>query len=164
MKYFIPLYASIFFNFFVYAQKEKTNNQKFVIGLSAPELLHIGYTYRLTNSSLLGLNVGAGPTLGSIFPTISFEHRLYLGKNDERIKQKTLFIRQGSTYFPTQKSEGKFSLNLSGGKDFLFKNIKNGITIDAGVSYLPNSERSSVSITRSLNLIPALRVQFYCFL
>jgi len=47
------------------------------------------------------------------------------------------------------------------GKDILFKNPRNGITIDAGVFYLQDSEGSSIILIPSLDLWPALRIQFY---
>lgn len=98
---------------------------------------------------------------GGIWPAISVEHRLYIGKNNERINQKVWFFRQGTTFFPSAESPQQFTLNLTVGKDILFKNIKNGITIDAGVFYLPESESSSIILVRSLNLWPALRFEFY---
>lgn len=143
-----------------WAQEGKISKMKFVAGISAPELLHAGVTYRLANSSLVGLSVGAGPSLGMIWPSINLEHRLYFGKNSDRTNQKTWFFRQGTTFFPAGNSSQQFTLNLSVGKDLLFKK-KNGITIDAGVFYLPESERSSIILVRSLNLWPALRFQFY---
>ena len=161
MKYLVTIVSIIFFTLSARAQKDIVSKQRFVFGLSAPELLHIGYTYRLSNTSQLGLNAGVGPTWGSIWPTISLEHRLYVGENDTRINQKTWFFRQGATLFPSGRQRQKFTLNLTAGKDIVFKNRKNGITIDAGVFHLPNSERSSIILVRSLNLWPALRFQFY---
>jgi hypothetical protein len=96
-----------------------------------------------------------------IWTSISLEHRLYLGKNDVRINQKTWFFRQGTTFFPSAESTRRFTLNLTLGKDIPFKNIKNGITIDAGVFYLPESEYSTIILVKSLNLWPALRFEFY---
>ena len=161
MKYSIVVITFIFFTLNVCAQKEKINKTRFVIGLSGPELLHAGMTYRVANISLIGLNAGAGPTLGGIWPAISLEHRLFLGKNDERTHQKTWFFRQGTTFFPSAGSSQKFTLNLTVGKDILFKNIRNGITIDTGLFYLPGSESSSIILVRSLNLWPAVRFEFY---
>jgi hypothetical protein len=43
----------------------------------------------------------------------------------------------------------------------VFKKITNGITIDAGVFYLPESEDSSIILIRSLNLWPALRFELH---
>jgi hypothetical protein len=149
------------FNLNLCAQKDKISKIRFITGLSAPELLHAGMTYRVANASQLGLSVGAGPSLGSIWPSINLEHRLYFWKNADRTNLKTWFFRQGTTFFPAAKSSQQFTLNLTVGKDILFKNIKNGITIDAGIFYLPKSERSSIILVRSLNLWPALRFEFY---
>ncbi|HEX5552578.1 MAG TPA: hypothetical protein VFX43_04955 [Chitinophagaceae bacterium] len=161
MKYSIVIIAFLFLNLKVCAQKERISKARFITGLSGPELLHAGVTYRVANFSQFGLNAGIGPTLGGIWPVLSLEHRLYVGKNNERINQKIWFFRQGTTFFPSARSSQQFTLNLTVGKDILFKNIKNGITIDAGVFYLPESESSSIILVRSLNLWPALRFEFY---
>jgi hypothetical protein len=150
-----------FFSLNLFAQQDKISKTRFVTGLSAPELLHAGVTYRIANASQFGLSVGAGPSLGTIWPSISLEHQLYLGKNAEKTNQKTWFFRQGTTFFPAAKSSQQLTLNLTVGKDIPFKNIKNGITVDAGVFYLPESERSSLILMKSLNLWPALRFEFY---
>ncbi|MEJ7692206.1 hypothetical protein [Daejeonella sp.] len=161
MKNLIVIIPILFLNLSVYAQQETISKTRFVVGLSGPELLHAGLTYRLANSSQFGLNAGAGPTAGGVWPAISLEHRLYIGKNDERSNQKTWFFRQGTTFFPSAVSSQQFTLNLTGGKDILFRNNQNGITIDAGIFYLPESDRSSIILVRSLNLWPALRFEFY---
>src|SRR5215213_1471913 len=151
MKYTIAtiiLLASFSVN--LYAQTETVNKTKIVIGLSAPELLHAGVTYRIANISQLGVSLGVGPSWGTVLTIINLEHRLYLGKNSEKTNQKTWFFRQGTTFFPSAESSQKFTLNLTVGKDIIFKKIKNGITIDAGVFYLPESERSSIILIRSL--------------
>ncbi|HZW66495.1 MAG TPA: hypothetical protein VFF23_12445 [Hanamia sp.] len=145
----------------LYAQKDVARKMRIVAGLSGPELLHAGITYRIANVSRLGLNAGAAPSLGMIWTAVSLEHRLYLGKNDARINQKTWFFRQGTTFFPSAESSQQFTLTLTVGKDLPFKNINNGITVDAGVFYLPESETSSIVLFRSLNLWPALRFELY---
>jgi hypothetical protein len=145
----------------LYAQKDVARKMRIVAGVSGPELLHAGITYRIANVSQLGLNAGAAPSLGMIWTAVSLEHRLYLGKNDARINQKTWFFRQGTTFFPSAESSQQFTLNLTVGKDLPFKNINNGITVDAGVFYLPESETSSIVLFRSLNLWPALRFELY---
>jgi hypothetical protein len=161
MKCAIVITALLFFNCNVFAQTKESNKVRFVIGLSGPELFHAGVTYRLANISQFGLNAGLGPTSGGVWPTISLEHRLYLGKNDSRINQKVWFFRQGTTFFPSAMSSQQFTLNLTVGKDIPFKSLVNGITIDAGMFYLPESEMSSIILIRSLNLWPALRFEFY---
>ena len=161
MKFAIAIITLFLCNPNLFAQKDMPGKTRFVAGLSAPELLHAGVTYRIANISQLGLNAGAGPSLGTIWTAISLEHRLYLGKNDARINQKTWFFRQGTTFFPSAKSSQQFTLNLTLGKDIPFKIIKHGITIDAGVFYLPESENSSIILVKSLNLWPALRFEFY---
>ncbi|HZH96287.1 MAG TPA: hypothetical protein VEY06_10395 [Flavisolibacter sp.] len=162
MKYLMA--ATILFVSFstnLYAQNKKVDRTKMVIGVSAPELLHAGLTYRIANSSGIGGSLGIGPSSGTAWTSISLEHRLYLGKNSEKTDQKTWFFRQGTTFFPKARSPQRFTLNLTVGKDFESKKITNGLSIDAGVFYLPESESSSVILIRSLNLWPALRFQFY---
>ena len=161
MKYSVAILAVILFNYHVYAQQEKTGKTRFVAGLSGPELLHAGVTYRIANASQVGLNAGAGPSSGTVWTAISLEHRLYIGKNSAKTNQKTWFFRQGATFFPQAISSQQFTLNFTAGKDIPFKNGRNGLTIDAGVFYLPESEMSSIILVRSLNLWPALRFEFY---
>jgi hypothetical protein len=161
MRYPIALLLLLFSALNVCAQDANLSRTKFVIGLSAPELFHAGVTYRIANVSLVGLNLGVGPSYGTAWGAISLEHRLYLGKNSERTNLKTWFFRQGTTFFPQEDPPQQFTLNLTVGKDLLFKNRKSGITIDAGVFYLPDSEESSVSVSESLSLWPALRFEFY---
>lgn len=162
MKYLILLTSFFLIHSPTYCQGKNMSNAKFVTGLSGPELLHAGITYRLANASLLGINAGVGPSSGTIWPSISLEHRLYLGKNDKRLDMKTWFFRQGTTFFPSAtKSSQQFTLNLTVGKDLLFKNPNNGITIDAGVFYLADSDQSSIILVRSLNLWPALRFELF---
>lgn len=147
------------------AQQETMSKTKFVFGLSGPELLHAGFTYRIVNFSQLGISAGVGPSAGKAWTTINFEHRLYFGKNADKTMQKTWFFRQGTTYFPSAKNPSQhFSLNLTVGKDIVFKNNKNGLTIDVGVFYLADSENSSIILIRSLNLWPAIRFEFYSLL
>ncbi len=161
MKYIVALILSVLLHVNLFAQKETIKKTKILVGLSVPELLHVGITYRVANSSQLGASLGIGPSSGAAWPTINLEHRLYFGRNAEATNQKTWFFRQGTTFFPSAKSTQKFTLNLTVGKDLLFKKAGSGITIDAGVFYLPGSENSSIILVRSLNLWPALRFEFY---
>jgi hypothetical protein len=142
-------------------QETKTKSTKFIAGLSAPEILHAGVTFRIANSNLFGVNAGIGPTMGGFWPTLNAEHRFYFGKNDSRINQKVWFCRQGITFQPSAETTDKVAVTLTVGKDIPFKKLTSGITIDAGVFYLGNSEQSSIILIRSLNLWPALRFEFY---
>lgn len=147
--------------------RNKTTNMRMAmlillrVGLSAPELLPTGFSYRIVNTSQAGLNAGIAPSFGETCTSLSLEHSLYFGKNTEKLNQKKWFCRQGNTFFPSAKSSQQFTLNLTVGADVPFRNSKNGITIDAGIFYLPESERSSLILIRSLNLWPALRFEFY---
>jgi len=164
MKYLLVLIAFLPYGFSLYAQKDKPDKTRLVFGLSGPELLHLGVTHRIADASQLGLNAGIGPSLGMAWTSINLEHRLYLGAHSERSNRKTWFFRQGTTFFPSARSPQKFTLTLTGGKDFIFKNPRNGISIDAGVFHLPDSEQSSLILIKSLSLWPALRVQLYATL
>jgi hypothetical protein len=157
----IIILTALLFSSKTRAQESKIRKTRFIAGLSGPELLHVGVTHKLAPVSQVGLSVGAGPSMGMLWSSVNLEHRLYFGKKSQETNQKTWFSRQGSTFFPSAKSSQQFTLTLTAGKDFIFKNIKNGITIDAGVFYLPESERSSIILVRSLNLWPALRVEFF---
>jgi len=161
MKNSIVIPAILLLSYTAGAQEEKLNNTRLVAGLSGPELLHAGITYRIANASLVGLNAGIGPSAGTLWTAISLEHRLYFGKNSERTNQKSWFFRQGTTFFPKANPSQQFTFNLSGGKDLVFRNNTSGITIDAGVFYLAESESSSIILIRSLNLWPALRFELY---
>jgi|GEM_PF-1426329 len=161
-KIFVSSFVFFICHHSLLAQAEKTNgNTNLVLGISGPELLHAGVAFRVSNSNQLGINAGIGPSAGEAWPSISLEHRLYLGKNESRSNQKAWFCRQGITYFPSANSSQHFAFTLTGGKDFAFKKPGNGITIDAGFFYLKDSESSSIILVRSLNLWPALRFEFY---
>lgn len=160
MKHSVAIIVFLFFHLIAFAQDGKVCKTRFVAGLSGPELLHAGVTYRVVNASQFGLNAGIGPSWGEVWPTLSLEHRLYLGKSNERSSQKTWFFRQGTTFFPSAQSGQQFSLNLTAGKDLILKNPKNSITIDAGFFFLPDSENSSLVLVRSLNLWPSIRFEF----
>ena len=156
---FVPLFTLAATR--VYAHPVPVRRTRVVAGVSAPELIHAGVTYRLAEISQVGISVGAGPSFGSIWPTINLEHRLYFGPASEKSNQKAWFFRQGTTFFPSEEPGRKFTLNLTVGKDISFKNGKSGITIDGGAFYLPESQESSVLLVRSLNLWPALRFEAY---
>ncbi|MDH7460362.1 hypothetical protein QEG73_03700 [Chitinophagaceae bacterium 26-R-25] len=138
-----------------YTQETKQHKTRFVTGISVPELIHAGVTYRLASWSQLGFNAGLGPTWGGVWPTLSLEHRLYVGNRHPRLGQKTWFCRQGGTYFTAALPPEQFAFDLSLGKDLVFKNARNGISIDAGVGYLQR-ENADVS-----EFLPVLRFEFY---
>jgi hypothetical protein len=138
---------------------QKINKTRFIAGLSAPELLHAGITHRITNIIQAGISLGYFPSWGESVTTISLENRVYIGETSAKTNQKLIFFRQGVTYFPSKDSEQKISLNVSFGKDLVFKNINKGITIDAGVLYL-TANKNSYNPTAS-RIWPSLRFEFY---
>lgn len=138
-----------------FTQENKPHKTRFVAGISLPELIHAGVTYRLANWSQLGFSAGLGPTWGGVWPSLSLEHRLYFGKEHPGLKQRTWFCRQGATYFPSAQPPEQFAVDLSVGKDLVFKNNKNGISIDAGVGYLQRED------TEVSDIFPVLRFQFF---
>ena len=162
MKKFLVIILALTFSINLSGQEEKITKTRFVTGLSGPELLHVGATYRLADISQIGINAGIGPSMGQIWTAISLEHRLYFGKSNEKTNHKTWFCRQGITFYPSAaESSQQFTLNLTMGKDIPFKKNINGITVDFGVFYLADSGQSSIILIRSLNLWPALRIEFY---
>lgn len=161
MKRFIVIILALIFSTNLFGQEKKTTKTRIVTGLSGPELLHIGVTYKLGNISQFGFNAGIGPSMGLVWTSLSLEHRLYFGKSNEKINYKTWFCRQGTTFYPSATKPQQLTFNLTLGKDIPFKKNKNGITIDFGVFYLADSEQSSIILIRSLNLWPALRIEFY---
>lgn len=161
MKKILFVFLVMIFSMHLSGQEEQIPKTRITAGLSGPELFHAGITYRLANISQLGFNAGIGPSYGEIWPALSLEHRLYFGKNNDKINYKTWFCRQGTTFYPSATDPSRFTFNLTVGKDIPFHNIKNGITIDFGVFYLNGSEDSSIILVRSLNLWPALRFEFY---
>lgn len=159
MKKILVVFLALVFSMHLSGQEENISKTRIIAGLSGPELFHAGITYRLADISQLGFNAGIGPSYGEIWPALSLEHRLYFGKNNDKIGYKTWFCRQGTTFFPSATDPSQFTFNLTIGKDIPFHNIKNGITIDFGFFYLNGSEDSSVILVRSLNLWPALRFE-----
>lgn len=161
MKYLIVVAALLFLNDNLYGQDADYGKTRFIAGLSGPELLHAGITYRIANPSQLGLSAGAAPSMGMIWSSVNFEHRFYFGKKSDKSDQKTYFFRQGTTFFPSADNPQRFTVTVTAGKDFPFNNFGHGMTVDLGVFYLPDSESSSVILIRPLNLWPALRIEFY---
>jgi len=161
MKKMLVVFVVLIFSININCQERKISKTRFVAGLSGPELLHAGLTYKLANISQLGLNGGIGPSYGQIWTAVSLEHRLYFGQTNEKINDKTWFCRQGTTFYPSANKTSQFSFNLTVGKDIPFRNFKNGISIDIGFFYLAGSEDSSIILVRSLNLWPALRFELY---
>ncbi|MES2431768.1 MAG: hypothetical protein V4556_12585 [Bacteroidota bacterium] len=158
MKYIFATISLIVFSLNLFSQTEKVSRTKFVLGLSIPEILHMGATYRISNSSLVGLNAGAGPTWGGLWPTINLEHRLYIGKTNEAINRKVWFFRQGATIFTAAENSQRLAITFTLGKDILFKNKSNGITIDAGF-FMQRPE--AFSYYKSLKIWPALRFELF---
>src|SRR5690606_2858132 len=130
MKYFILFFVLMFLSIGLFAQEGGAGKTRLIIGLSGPELIHAGLTHRVANFSQFGLSGGAGPTWGGVWPTINFEHRLYIGSGSDLT---TSFVRQGTTFFPVAKKPQRFTLTLTIGKGLKFSDSNNGLTIDLGV-------------------------------
>ncbi|SMB89889.1 hypothetical protein SAMN00120144_0993 [Hymenobacter roseosalivarius DSM 11622] len=139
----------------VSAQDMGLTKTKFVIGVSAPELLHAGVGFDLTTINQLGFTVGVGPTLGGVWPTVSAEHRLYFGKVQASTNRRKLFFRQGAIYY-TAGDEGAGVLSL--GIDLKSKKANRGWTIDAGYFLLFPRTRD-----RYRDSFPALRFQYFSY-
>jgi len=137
------------------AQSDSISRTRFVAGLSAPELLHIGVNYDLAKFSQLGFSAGIGPSWGGVWPTLNLEHRLYLGKTSQFTNRKQLFFRQGVTWF-TASDNNQYSLNLTVGGDLKSKSPKRGWTIDGGLLILFQDDTEMKTM-----VLPALRFQYY---
>lgn len=136
-----------------FSQTDSLTKTRFVIGLSAPELFHIGVNYDLASISQLGVTVGIGPTWGGVWPTINAEHRLYFGKIDPQKLRRKVFLKQGFTYY-TAGDQNAFSFSVGG--DLRSKNRARGWTIEIGAFILKQDKRD-----RHNKMYPALRFQRY---
>lgn len=140
----------------VAAQEDSLTKTKFVIGLSAPELLHTGVNIDLTKYNQLGVSAGIGPSWGSVWPTLNVEHRLYFGKIIQETKRRRWFFKQGFTYFAAEDDQS--ALTFTFGADLKSKARKRGWTIDLGAFVLFQSEND-----RENMIYPALRFQYYSY-
>ena len=130
---------------------------RFVVGLSAPELLHAGITVDLGKTSQVGFSTGVGPSWGAVWPTLNIEHRLYFGKITESANRRRWFIKQGLTYFTAAESQSAVSFSV--GSDLKSRARNRGWTIDLGGFILiqNNNDRKNL-------FLPALRFQYYSYL
>lgn len=136
------------------AQIDSLSKARFVVGLSAPELLHLGAAVDLGKSNQFGIAAGIGPSWGTVWPTLNLEHRFYLGRASEFTNRRRWFLKQGVTYFPAG-DEGAITLTI--GADLNSKARNKGWTIDAGLFRLfPDKDRYR-------NIGPALRFQHYVY-
>lgn len=101
MKFSILILILCCFNLELHAQRGEQPDWKFITGISGPELLHAGLTYRAANSHLLGLSAGVAPSSGLVWTSLNLEHRSCFGKNSEKTDQKMWFFCQGTTFFPS---------------------------------------------------------------
>jgi hypothetical protein len=147
--------AFSFCSLLVQAQTDSMSPARFVIGISAPELLHAGLAFNLGMGSQLGASVGIGPTWGGVWPSVNAEHRLYLGKTNQTTKRRTWFLRQGLSYFTAGPD---LAATFSFGADLKSKRRDRGWTMDAGMFYLFPGERD-----RRRNVFPAVRFQYYSY-
>lgn len=139
--------------------QEKSSKARLGLGLSVPEMIHVGLGVDITTSNQIGVYGGIGPSWNTIWTSLNLEHRLYFGKLSEASNRKQWFIRQSYTYYPPgDDSVITFTL----GKDLKSKTSKAGWTIDFGMFYRLEYVRESESEPGAI--IPALRIQFYAFL
>jgi hypothetical protein len=138
----------------VSAQMDSLTKTRFVIGISAPELLHAGVNMDMGKTNQVGVSAGIGPSWGTVWPTLNIEHRLYIGKLIEETGRKRWFLKQGATYFTAAENQSAFSFSV--GADLKSKARNNGWTIDLGGFILFQSDRG-----RKNQFFPALRFQHY---
>ena len=149
--FLILLHLSVFIG---RAQGDTLTKVRFVIGLSAPELLHAGIDLDLGKSNQIGISAGIGPSWGTVWPTLNIEHRLYFGKLTESTNRRKWFFKQGATYFTA--AENQSAITFSVGADLKSKARNKGWTIDLGAFILFQSEND-----RKNQIYPALRFQHY---
>lgn len=137
-----------------FAQVDSLTKTRFVIGISAPELFHAGVNIDLGKSNELGASAGIGPSMGTVWPTLNIEHRLYFGKIIESTNRKRWFFKQGATLFTADKDQK--ALTFTVGADLKSKASNNGWTIDIGGFILFQNDRD-----RKNQFYPALRFQHY---
>jgi hypothetical protein len=135
--------------------QDSLTRTRFVIGLSGPELLHTGININLAKFSQVGLSAGIGPSWGEVWPTLNFEHRLYLGKINKFTQRKQWFFKQGATYFP---AGDQAALTFTVGGDLKSKARERGWTIDAGIFILYQKDEDLEN-----KIYPALRFQYYAY-
>ena len=138
----------------VNAQADTLTKTRFVIGISAPELLHAGINIDLGKFNQVGFSAGIGPSWGTVWPTLNIEHRLYFGKYIESTNRRKLFFKQGATYFTAGENESAVSFSV--GADLKSKARNRGWTIDLGGFILFQNYRD-----RQNKFYPALRFQHY---
>ena len=126
---------------------------RIVVGLSAPELLHLGLAAQLTPHNLLGVSAGIGPTMGGVWPSLNAEHRLYLGRTQAATQRKQWFFRQGISWFPAGDDR---AFTLSVGADLRSKRPGSGWTIDAGILQINAADKGESPL-----YFPSLRFQYY---
>jgi hypothetical protein len=128
---------------------------KFVFGFSFSELIHAGLGFDVSKSNQFSFYAGFLPQQYSdILISVTAEHRLYLGKVNERTMKKQFFLRQSFSYHSDRDKGGLLSFTI--GKDFS-KKIKNGLTADAGIQIAVPKESGDRSIYGNL------RLQYYLF-
>jgi hypothetical protein len=136
------------------AQSDTLTKTRFVIGLSAPELLHTGISFDLGKINQFGATAGIGPSMGTVWPTLNIEHRLYFGKIIASTNRRRWFFKQGFTWFTEDKDQK--ALTFTVGADLKSKASNNGWTIDIGGFVLLQNDRD-----RKNQFYPALRFQHY---
>jgi len=141
----------------VNGQIDSLSKTRFVIGLGAPELLHVGVNQELSKFNQIGINAGLGPTWGGVWPTFSIEHKLYFKDLSDPLTGRKWFFRQGVTFFPS--GDGEFALTFTFGKDFKSKTKNEGLILDfGGIIFIDKSEYGNNN-----QFWPALRFQYYTY-
>lgn len=147
----------------VCAQKREVTKTRILAGISSPELFHVGMNTDLSKSSQLAFSTGVFYSPGTPWPSISVEHRLYLGKVDEDMERKKWFFRQGITWFP---SGDDVVGTLSVGLDLKSKTNYKGWTVDLGLSgFIAHPSKSDPYYVNDYRyrFIPALRIQHFMY-
>lgn len=154
MLRFVCLSAILPFWYLANCQVDTLSKSRFVVGISAPELLHAGVNVDLGTRSQVGVSAGIGPSWGTVWPTISLEHKLYFGAIRESTQRRPLFFRQSGTYFLSGRSQAAIALTFGG--DLKSKSRHKGWTIDLGLFLLIQNYQDKEN-----RFYPAVRFQHY---
>lgn len=146
----------VFASSFASAQEDSLTKTRIVIGLAAPELIHLGFATDLGQRNQVGFSAGLAPSWGSVWPSLNVEHRFYFGGNSAATLKKKFFLKQGFTFFTADQDQKALTFTL--GADLKSKARHRGWTIDLGAFLLLQND-----MDRQNKLYPAIRFQYYAY-
>lgn len=129
---------------------------RFVLGLSSPELLHIGYGIDVSRKYHIGITAGIGPSWGTAWPQFSIEQRILFATSDSPGQKGQWFFRQGFNYFPFGED---LLVTFSIGRDSKWDSNQDCWTFDLGFSTFIFYNRQYEYSEPYYNFVPVIRVQ-----